>query len=246
MIMMRQITEKQLVQVCNKLKETNSVTHKPENNNPMLTQAAIHLVNELFEDLLSIFTGYKQCIPNIEALNNMKKTWVKAFIENGINRNTQIERGKKKARASAVDFFPSVGKFITWCKVSPEDIGLPDLYKAFREASRKIRFYHDYSWSHPTVLIAALKVGGRAFSYNEKKAFEMYKKEYDIAVNRQVHGEDLSKEVPKKLPLKEIKIADPAVAARCIDKARRQLKAHRAGIRFADCENVIVGEVALQ
>jgi len=37
-----------------------------------------------------------------------------------------------KARMSEIDFLPSPGKFISWCKPNPEDMGYPSTEKAKR------------------------------------------------------------------------------------------------------------------
>ncbi|PSU83746.1 hypothetical protein C0W42_22415 [Photobacterium kishitanii] len=42
------------------------------------------------------------------------------MMENGVVNIAQVQRGLSQARRQESDFFPSVGKFCSWCKGEPE------------------------------------------------------------------------------------------------------------------------------
>jgi len=87
-----------------------------------------------------------------------KAEWLKGFIENGINTDSQINAGLAKCRAHNSPFLPSIGQFITWCKESSVSMAnLPSELEArmamIRELGRspEIRAWHSY---HPAVFWA--------------------------------------------------------------------------------------------
>ncbi|HHG9988742.1 TPA: replication protein P, partial [Yersinia enterocolitica] len=60
-------------------------------------------------------------------LNELRRQWVLAFIENGITSIDQVNAGMKIARQQATPFLPSPGQFIAWCKQgATRAAGLPD------------------------------------------------------------------------------------------------------------------------
>lgn len=158
--------------------QVSTNTEKPKALN---AEAAKH-VNDIFRALQAAFPAWRSAFPDDAALKAAKASWVKGLIEGGITDMEQIARGVRKARQSESDFFPSVGKFIAWCKPSLEEFGLPVPAMAFHEASMYAGRIYEHEWSHPGVLEA----GRRADLWNlrhgdvsEKTFFAIYKQVCD-------------------------------------------------------------------
>ena len=120
-------------------------------------QYAASIVNDLFKSLFAAKTGWRASFPGAkgseleQAINMLKKTWVKAFVENGISTPEQLQMGMKKVRADPKEFLPSPGQFIEWCNPSPEDLGLPSAEQAYKEACNHSHHIYKHKWSHPIV-----------------------------------------------------------------------------------------------
>jgi len=113
-------------------------------------------INNLFSSLSGIFPSM-DVGPRLQIIKN---EWTKAFIEQNISTMEQLERGLRKCRQSTNRFMPSVGEFISWCKPSAEELGLPSLLSAFEEAVKNARYEKDkhyQSWSHRAVYHAYIK-----------------------------------------------------------------------------------------
>ncbi len=67
-------------------------------------------------ELKSMKSGWRAAFKSQEELDRYKKQMIKACWENRVNTQEQLDRGLAKARIDESDFFPSVGKFIKWCK----------------------------------------------------------------------------------------------------------------------------------
>jgi hypothetical protein len=130
----------------------------PETPKALSDEAARH-VNDIFRALQGAFPAWRAAFPDDASLKSAKATWVKGLIEAGITDMEQIARGVRKARQSPSDFFPSVGRFIGWCKPSPEDAGLPPVSSAFREVCMYAGRVYEHEWSHPGVYEAGRRVG---------------------------------------------------------------------------------------
>src|SRR5690554_3749545 len=84
-------------------------------------------VNEIFRALQAAFPAWRSAFPDDASLRAAKVSWVKGLIEAGITDMNCIARGVRRARQSESDFFPSVGKFIGWCQLSPEELRMPNI-----------------------------------------------------------------------------------------------------------------------
>lgn len=95
---------------------------------PVITDETRRFVNQIFIELQASFTAWKQTFPTNEALSAGKVTWMKALVEARIVNKVQIAQGLRVARQSESDFFPSPGKFISWCKTAEN---VPDIDTSF-------------------------------------------------------------------------------------------------------------------
>ena len=83
---------------------------------------AKQMVDKIFDQLSAIFPAWGVAFKDPKQISTAKKEWVKALQENDINSIEHLKAGFRKARASQSDFIPSVGKFISWCNPSAEDL----------------------------------------------------------------------------------------------------------------------------
>jgi hypothetical protein len=164
-----------------------------------LPPGTIDVVNALFKELQAIFPAWKQAWPTDDALDSAKRSWIKAFIVEGITQLEQIRFGVERCRSLGTDFMPSVGRFIKLCQPTPEMLGIPPHDKAFREAlenSHPSRF-GGRTWSHPAVRHAALQCEMHNLGdLIPEKASEVFDRAYEITIRRLVAG----------LPLEDIAI----------------------------------------
>lgn len=100
---------------------------------------AKNIINKVFDQLSVIFPAWKYNWQSDDpsqpdkVLKAAKMEWTKAFNENSINTMEQIKHGFIAARRANSDFLPSCGKFISWCKPSPESLGYPPINEAMKQ-----------------------------------------------------------------------------------------------------------------
>ncbi|MFQ1014837.1 replication protein P [Avibacterium paragallinarum] len=83
------------------------------------------LVDQIFSQLFATCPAMRSQFDEVQ-LPITKRTWVLGFAENNIRTIEQVRAGMRKVRSKPDDFFPSVGKFISWCKQDRfEALGLP-------------------------------------------------------------------------------------------------------------------------
>lgn len=124
-----------------------------------LNAEAAKNVNDIFRALQAAFPAWRSAFPDGASLKAAKQSWVKGLMAAGVTDLSQIARGVEKARLSDSDFFPSVGKFIGWCHLSPEELGMPSESDAWREAGQHSHHVLIHNWSHPGVYEAGRRTG---------------------------------------------------------------------------------------
>jgi len=77
------------------------------------------VVNMILVELKAMKSGWRAAFKSQVEVDRYKEQLLKACMENGINSIEQINAGLAHARRDESDFFPSVGKFVKWCK--PEE-----------------------------------------------------------------------------------------------------------------------------
>lgn len=80
------------------------------------SDGAKEFIDRLFDELKATYPAWGAAMKTDKDVNNAKRTWIKAFMENGIGQVAQVKIGLVHARKDARPFFPSVGEFIEWCK----------------------------------------------------------------------------------------------------------------------------------
>lgn len=162
--------------------------------------ATTEVVNRLFLELQAIFPAWRQAWPNDRALAAAKRSWIKGFAAAGINSLEQIRYGLEQCRLSGADFAPSVGKFIQWCRPTPDLLGLPSTEQAYREACRNAHPAAELRWSHPVVEHAACETGLHELrTLPEERSRRLFERNYQVSVRMVLSGEPLRK-IPAGLP----------------------------------------------
>ena len=186
--------------------------------------ATAEVVNKLFAELQSIFPAWKQAWPTEQALNAAKRTWIKGFMRAGLASLEQIRYGIDRCRETGADFAPSVGKFIRWCRPTPELLGLPSTSAAYREACRIAHPAADRTGIHPAVYHAACETGFfELASLPEDKSRKLFERNYAATVRMVLAGEVL-REIPKALP-ESVSICTPEVGRAALAALRSKVTA---------------------
>lgn len=180
---------------------------------------AIMIVNGLFNDLKGICTAWQHTFTDISIEKSSKQQWSKALFENGIVNQQQIDVGMRKARKLAKPWFPSSGEFISWCKPSLEDYGLPNAEQALRKV------INGQKRSHPVLFLTALATGSLELkTMNHESLLKLFTRNYEIVCQRFINGEDLTQEIPKGLPAKIYVVTKQEKATLNVSGLRELLK----------------------
>ncbi|MBY3789551.1 hypothetical protein HPQ32_14080 [Photobacterium carnosum] len=97
---------------------TSNITQRPmqSQQTAQLNDFAARNINGIFKSLCQVFPNWRNVYRDADELQAAKATFTKGMMENGIISSEQVKRGLAKARSQESDFFPSVGKFCSWCK----------------------------------------------------------------------------------------------------------------------------------
>lgn len=195
----------------------------PEAQPRQLDPAAAKVINTLFRELQVIFTAWRQAWPDDEAVKVAKAAWTKAFMAAGINTIEQVRFGVEQCRQLDQDFMPSPGRFIKLCQPTPENLGLPSVSTAYREAVTNAHPSAGAAaaWSHPAVYHAACETGFYELStLAADKSRGLFERNYQIAARAIIAGEPLRK-MPLALPA-EVSVSTPAVGQAALAALRQQ------------------------
>lgn len=118
------------------------------------------VVDELFDRIRGICSGWKQAWSTPAVMGKAKEEWLAEFIAAGLNQRELIDNGVRVLRQSKRAFVPEPATFIDWC-FSADQLGLPSLESAYREALAKTHpaAISSASWSHAAVYHAAARTG---------------------------------------------------------------------------------------
>lgn len=207
---------------------SRAVRPEPEAARPaprQIDEAAAKVINTLFRELQSIFTGWRQAWPDDEALRAARATWTKAFMDEGITTIEQVRFGVQQCRRLNQDFVPSPGRFIAMCQPTPELFGLPPTAIAYREATRNAHpgMAGQGSWAHDAVYHAACETG--FYELNNlpgDKSRALFERNYLIAVRAVMAGDPLRK-MPLALPA-EVSVSTPEVGLAALAGLRRAVR----------------------
>ena len=171
-----------------------------------LNEETKKLFNALFIQLKATFPAALSQIRSQDDLNELRRQWVLAFIENGVRTVEQIERGMAVARKQETPFLPSPGQFVAWCQSGEAQLfGLPEpdsLYDAVMIYAGKRLDYgspENYPWKSNAEYWLVTKVYSEMIKQNLSSAGvrERCEKELLVTVRRQKEGFVFPKPVPQ-------------------------------------------------
>lgn len=183
----------------------------------------VKVVNLLFRELQAIFPAWRQAWPDDDTLQAAKRSWVKAFMSEGIDRIGQVRHGIEQCRTLATAFAPSVGQFMAMSRPAPERLGLPPVEQAYAQAIAnahpgKARVA---SWSHQAVYHAAVQCGFHALlTLSGEASLQLFERNYQITVRRLIDGLPL-RDIPAGLPSRSPGQRTPEVGNRALALLRQ-------------------------
>lgn len=190
-------------QAVNQIQSGQPVTRSESVN---IDNWAASQVDKLFASLCAQHPAWRSFLKSEQEIGEYKRQLVLAMMENGINRPEMLKLGIQKSRRNAKPWMPGVGEFVSWCKPTPEDYGLPSTEEAFQEVNNHIwnnrmNSRNPHIWSHPAVYWSAIQTPSHDrghMTYDQwRKVFEH---SYSVATRKVMNGEDLSGCLPKALP----------------------------------------------
>lgn len=186
------------------------------------------VINQLFRQMRSIRTAWRQAWPDKKAYMESKATWLQAFIENGICTQEQIDIGLIRCRAEPSDFIPSVGKFIQGCVPSPEMLNppLPSVEAAYKQALRNCHptMHGTAKWFHPAVYHATAAAGFNSLPLLSRElGLISFEKRYLEQVRKVWMGEQLG-----PVPVAELSGPAPERTPEVGNQALAELRAMRS------------------
>lgn len=158
-------------------------------------------VDQLFAELeLTHHNQYHKAFHSPETLTHAKKLWFAHLKEFTAERILQA--GRKAARAS--EFLPTIHSIIKYCEFSVDELGLPDVHRAYVEACQAPSPKAEYQWSHPAIYWAGKAADWFFLANNpESKALPVFKSHYLALCERIRQGEKI--EPPERLALEQPK-----------------------------------------
>lgn len=98
--------------------QASNITQRPmqPQQTAQLNDFAARNINGIFKSLCNTFPNWRNVYRDADELQAAKTTFTRGMMENGIISSEQVKRGLAKARSQESDFFPSVGKFCSWCR----------------------------------------------------------------------------------------------------------------------------------
>lgn len=136
---------------------------------------------------------------------DLYQTWAAGLSDMS---EAQIKMGLLKAR----DFtgFFNLPVFRDMCRIKPEDLGLPDVKKAYYEACRAPSPKAKQKWSHPAVYHAGVLTGWfELASFPEDQIFPRFKTFYAGLVDRLMNGESIEAPMMEALPERVTVVLEP-------------------------------------
>ena len=155
---------------------------------------AINALFTLLEDAYPL--KFKRAFKSDEDIARAKRVWKNSLQEFSPRR---ILKAAKKALDTSI-FFPDLSDIRELCKLRYDEVGLKKPLPAYYEACYAPQQTRDYAWSHIAVYLAARETGWLMLhSVEQRVAFPVFERNYEILCNRVLEGEDLEASILKGL-----------------------------------------------
>ena len=164
-------------------------------NNAELKQQYRYAINGLFTLLEDAFPlKFRRAFPTDEDLSRAKRVWYQSLKEFSPRRI--IQAGQKAL--DTTKFFPDLSEIRELCKLRYDEMGLKEPLQAYYEACYAPEQTREYRWSHIAVYLAARETGWITLRSEEQRtAFPIFERNYNIICNRVIDGEDLEASIMK-------------------------------------------------
>ena len=178
---------------------TDSTTHNGRGTNDSAGQTAEarqtyrYAINTLFTLLEDAYPlKFKRAFPTEEDLNRAKRVWYQSLKE--FHPRRIVKAGQKALDTSK--FFPDLSDIRELCRLRYDEVGLKEPLQAYYEACYAPEPTRDSHWSHIAVYLAAKHTGWLTLRSEEQRiAFPIFERNYNILCNRVLDGEDLEAEI---------------------------------------------------
>lgn len=209
-----------------------SLTDVPQTASPQpdVDSHAAAVVNALFKELQAIFPAWRQAWPDDATLKAAKRSWIKAFMAQGIRRIEQVRYGVENCRRLQTPFVPCVGEFVSLCQPTPEALGAPSHDTAFAEAVANAHpgMSGRRTWSHQAVYHAAAQCGFDALArMSADVSRRLFERNYEITLRLLLDGKPL-RSIPLALPVRAEGRRTPEVGQRALAELRKGMRSTTA------------------
>ncbi|MFT0214066.1 replication protein P [Pseudomonas sp. F1_0610] len=198
----------------------------PDDKKLQVKQAIDYLIDEL----KALCPAWKQAWTANTDMRVVKRNWAEALVSEGITSKSQIDLGLRLLRNEQSPFLPSISQFVTLCQPTPENLGLPSVDDAYKQAFAVSHPAANFSHCHPASYHAACEVGLYVMTrYSEQTSRERFAKAYKETLSKIWRGEAI-----RALPDSETKTAiikaTPEVANKALTDMRAMLGIKRKRI----------------
>ncbi len=183
----------------NSSKPTQNTTHqskRPAQGSPPMEErrSANDITPKQIADLFGIMIGlYGAKWTREHGLADRTGQWLDTLIDLHPNH---LELGIRRVKREGNDWPPSAPEFRRFCQPKPEDMGLPEMAKAWQEANDHAGSPNHHPWSHRAVYLAGrtagwheLRSAGSAQECRDVKV--KFTNAYQALTNRVLKGEPL-------------------------------------------------------
>lgn len=167
---------------------------------PEPTPAHVDAINQVFTELeLAYHNQFRRAFPDAAQLGMAKQLWMHALCDLSPAR---LRSGVRRAVQNS-EYLPSLHSLREFCDPEPHELGLPDAHAAYIEACRAPNPKREARWSHPIVYRAGVESDWFFLANSpESTAFPVFKRNYELLIERLLNGEQLDVPLPKALPEK--------------------------------------------
>ena len=191
-------SKQMLNRVAQQLKQASADSATPvgQNSQRPPSDDQVSAINQIFELFrFNYHNQFLKAFPDLDTMNMAKRLWMRLL--NDYSGEVIMRAAEKAVKESS--WLPNVHEVLARCDIS-EVLGLPSAHAAYVEACRAPSPKKEYNWSHPAVYFA-----GRATDWffianeTEQKAFPVFKRNYDLLLQRVQAGEKIEIDLPPAL-----------------------------------------------
>lgn len=124
--------------------------------------------------------------------DSLKREYTYELMSAGIKNKSDIDKALDGLRKKGAEFIPSPSEFVEMCKPSPDELGIPDVYWAYKLACEYSHPASDKQPMHPVVYHAWKQTGSNQMrELPRHQNFPIFERNYNIALRKFQNGEIL-------------------------------------------------------